>query len=133
MRQELAELKDSVHQRDQRISQVEEYSQTANDAWQGAVARASAAENQARQFETIISSLQEQLHDDQVHKQLTSPERSDIPTAQVAADPIDDHPMENFDDSDTEMNRVNRRFNCYIYFTSTFVRRNCLAMIIVLP
>ena len=72
-------------------SQVEEYSQTANDAWQGAVARASAAENQARQFETIISSLQEQLHADQVHKQLTSPERSDIPTAQGAADPIDDH------------------------------------------
>ena len=47
MRQELAELKDSVHQRDRRISQVEEYSQMANDAWQGAVARASAAENQA--------------------------------------------------------------------------------------
>jgi len=132
MGEQLANMKDSADQSDQRVSQAEKFAEEANAAWQDATTRASEAEKQAREFETIASSLQEQL---QVQQQLMAPERLDIPTAQVAGnptkEPVIDESMKNIYDTDTEMYEVNRTI-CYTYCTSSSVHRDRLAMINVL-
>ena len=157
-----------MEEQNQRLSEAEKCIQTTTEAWQNAVTRASEAEKQAREFEKTVSSLREQLHVNKLHKQLWAPQRSDIPTLQIAgnpsanlnsdesmenddadqvhkqlylppteaagnssADPTNDEPMES-DHNDAEM-EVDRTFNCYTYYTSLSVHRDCLAIIGVLP
>jgi hypothetical protein len=154
----------AMEEQNRRLSEAEKYVQTTTEAWQNAVTRASEAEKQAREFEKTISSLREQLHVNKVHKQLWAPQRSDIPTLQIAGnpsahdesmenddadqvhkqlylplteaagnsstDPTNNEPMES-DHNDAEM-EVDRTFNCYTYYTSLSVHRDCLAIISVL-
>jgi hypothetical protein len=81
MERRLADLKKST---DERISQGESFFQEAQESWQEAVARASEAECRERELEKTVSHLQEQLHVDQIHRQLWPPHQSEAPVTQVA-------------------------------------------------
>jgi hypothetical protein len=142
MEQQLANVKKST---DERIMQEEQHIQETQEAWQEAIIRASEAEKRTRVLEKTVSSLQEQLHVDQIHRQLWAPDRSEAPAATVVNDTLTeepamqvvgnsshDTPMEGpasdesnndrrSNDDDTEMSEVNRMFDCYVYTSSSIL------------
>jgi hypothetical protein len=83
-KQQLANIKISA---DERIQETQE-------ACQAAIARASEAEERARELEKTVSSLQDQLHVDQVHRQLWPPHQSEGTVAQVVENSSGDALME---------------------------------------
>ena len=109
-----------INERDQRL--IEE----TTEAWQSAIARASEAEKQNREFEKTVSSLQEQLHVTQVQQQLWAPERSEIPPKNSSTNPVNDESMRimeeilNDEDEDMEVNII----NVAIHSTSSSVYRH---------
>lgn len=139
-----------VQEMEQQLADMKRSADETQEAWQEAIARASEAEERARQFEKTVSVLQEQLHVDQIHRQLWAPDRSEAPAAQVVESSNDDTLMEepatqvvgnsshdmsmedHPNDVDTEMNEVNRMFRqLYVYRLIYF--RGCLITISVLP
>lgn len=84
MEQRLADMKNSK----------DECIQEAQEAWQGAITRASEAEERAMKLEKTVAILQEQLHVDQIHRQLWVPDQSKAPAGQVVQSSSGDTLME---------------------------------------
>lgn len=79
MEQQLANMKKAA---DEHINERERQIQETQEGWQEAITRASEAEGRARELQNTVSSLQEQLHINQVHQQLWRPDQPLAPDAQ---------------------------------------------------
>lgn len=114
MERQLADMKKSA---DQQIMERDQCIQEAQDAWQEVTARASEAEKRARELENIVSSLQEQVHVDQIHQQLNSSgdKSMEESATQVVGNSSHDTAMNEpvsderrrLNDDDTDMGEVN--------------------------